>query len=222
MKFGLKKKAGLMDAVLEENKRLEDKLDDMEKKLGPLLKMCTGGFQESVNRIERLEGVSKDGVRQLKNQAQALEDTLDGLQEQQEMLAGMCRRMEEFSQGYRKEAACREETLLSLVECYAEQLKLLENGVLEAFQENEEARKAWQQQFAALEDTLKAKLRVCAIEETGAVGEKVDYSLHEILNVVPAAELELNGKVARVYSPGLLYHGKVVKKAQVAAYKGEM
>ena len=59
----------------------------------------------------------------------------------------------------------------------------------------------------------------CALEETGEPGERVDFERHEVLSVVETEDDGADSSVAEVFSPGCIYHGEVIKRAQVAAYR---
>lgn len=61
--------------------------------------------------------------------------------------------------------------------------------------------------------------RLCAIENTGASGEPVDYRLHEVLQAVEPETAGQEGTIAEVYSQGMLYQGTVIRKARVSAYR---
>ena len=57
------------------------------------------------------------------------------------------------------------------------------------------------------------------IQETGTVGEPFNYRLHDIIKTEETDQETVDGNISRVYAPGLLYQGQVIKKAQVCVYK---
>ena len=103
---------------------------------------------------------------------------------------------------------------------HQQQMELFEQWITGQPQETgEAARKAWQQQYAMLKGKIQTESMLCAIELTGVSGEPVDYRLHEVLQAVEPASREQEGKIDRVYSQGMLYHGTVIRKARVTAYR---
>ena len=142
----------------------------------------------------------------------SVEDFLDSMQEEEERQRQLHQQQEE--------ARKRKQKLLELVQLYQQQMELFEQWITGQPQETgEAARKAWQQQYAMLKGKIQAESMLCAIELTGVSGEPVDYRLHEVLQAVEPASREQEGKIDRVYSQGMLYHGTVIRKARVTAYR---
>lgn len=189
-----------LKAALEEVKigqaELDKKQNEQIEALDELRNLLT-------SQEERLETLFKDNSKQLKRHSEAIEDMLDEGKAQ-----------EALSEQYEskiKEDAERENALLALVCCYQEQLSLIEEKL--------STKDGWAEQMALFKRTLSTEFKQCAIEETGFVGETVDYRYHEILNVVDTEKEGLSNTIARTYRPGLIYHGKVLRKAQVMAYR---
>ena len=99
------------------------------------------------------------------------------------------------------------------MQLYHEQMEFLEQWIYK------EVSESWKQQYNMLKGQIETEKGICAIESIGKVGEKADYRIHEVIEVLAAENNEQEGTVAHVYSQGILYHGKVLKKARVQAYK---
>ena len=160
---------------------------------------------------EKLETKQQDLERLIRRQSDSYEDLLEELQE--------TFRLEEDIRRERRENSRKEEALLSLIMCCREQMTLLEKQVREDGSMTGEKLEAWQQQFSAMAGERLKLMRSCGLEETGQEGEPVDYEIHEILSVRETEDPAKAGRIAQVYSPGLLKEGHVIKKARVAAYK---
>lgn len=150
----------------------------------------------------------KDTERQLKRHSEAIEDLLEERGAQEAVI-------ERYEHQIR-EAGEREDMLLALLCRYQEETRLIEEKLWDMDQQHAEA---WSGQLALFKKALESELRKCAIEETGKPGESVDYRYHEILDAEDTEKPELDGRVAYCYKPGCIYHGRVVTKAQVRAYR---
>lgn len=200
------KAAQEMKSAFEEAKKEREKLEKIQKEQ-----------TETINELkelvviqgEQLDTLFKDNSRQLKRYSEAIEDMLDENKAQEAL-------SEQYEQKVREDAE-REKSLLSLICCYQEELNLIEEKLSTT---DTQAGEGWMEQMALFRKTLKTELKQCAIEETGISGEAIDYKYHEILDVIDTEKTELDNTVARTYRPGLIYHGKVVRKAQIAAYRG--
>lgn len=167
-------------------------------------------WQEALNLctdkiLDTLHGDMQKSQKDFKRLSQTVEDFLEELQEEQD------RAHEEIK--CQKETSEREAKLLALVQLYQEQMELLEQWVYK------DGSASWRQQYDMLKGRIEAEKSVCAIESVGAAGEYVDYRLHEVVEAVGADTDGQEGTVAQVYRTGMLYHGQVLKKAQVQAYK---
>lgn len=180
--------------------RRKQKEKDVEKEAwDETLKLCT----EKI--LDTLRGDIQKNQKDFKRLSQTVEDFLEELQEEQD------REHEEIK--CQKETSEREAKLLALVQLYQEQMELLEQWIYK------DGSASWRQQYDMLKGRIEAEKSVCAIESVGKAGEYVDYRLHEVVEAVGADTDGQEGTVAQVYRPGMLYHGQVLKKAQVQAYK---
>ena len=165
-------------------------------------------------QVRQLNDMMEKNQKAVRGLSDTVEDFLDTLQEENA-------ERERLGQEYAK-AKEREQGLLRLLELYQEQTELFEQWLSAQNQENSDAAlEAWKQQQVILKGKLAAESRLCAIERTGLAGELVDYRIHEVLQAVGPDTKEQEGTVAKVYSQGMLYHGTVIRKARVAAYRKE-
>lgn len=149
-----------------------------------------------------------DTERQLKRHSEAIEDLLEERRAQEAVI-------ERYEHQIR-EAGERENMLLALLCRYQEVTQLIEEKLCNMDQQHAED---WSGQLALFKKSLEGERRQCAIEETGRPGEPVDYRYHEILDAEDTEKPELDGRVAYCYRPGCIYHGRVVTKAQIRAYR---
>lgn len=157
---------------------------------------------------EQIELSGKDTERQLKRHSEAIEDLLEERGTQEAVV--------ERYENQIREAEERENMLLSLLCRYQEEMGLIEVKLCNAKPQYAED---WSKQLALFKKSLESELKQCAIEETGRPGEPVDYRYHEILDAEDTEKPELDGRVAYCYRPGCIYHGRVVMKAQIKAYR---
>jgi molecular chaperone GrpE (heat shock protein) len=134
----------------------------------------------------------------------ALEDCLDALEEQREEEAQSQKRIAELESG--------QEKLLQVLDAYQEQ-------VWNMMRYAAEHDPAWVAQIDLIRNAVRGKQisgGISLIEETGV---RVDYALHEVIEIIDTAEEERAQVVAEIYHPGYVYMGVVKKKAKVAAYR---
>ncbi|MBD9200272.1 MAG: nucleotide exchange factor GrpE [Prevotella sp.] len=79
--------------------------------------------------------------------------------------------------------------------------------------------KGWHEQFRMMSQKRKQVGSLAQIQEIGTVGEPFNYRLHDIIKTEETDQETVDGIISRVYAPGLLYQGQVIKKAQVCVYK---
>lgn len=161
---------------------------------------------------EHLDEMLEKNHKAVRSLSDTVEDFLDSLMEEDRNQHQFRQELQELQQ--------REQGLLELVGLYRQQMELVEQWIVRQEQENGgTAKEAWEQQYVMLKEKLMTESRLCAIENTGAAGEPVDYRLHEVLQAVEPMTKEQEGTIAKVYSQGMLYHGTVVQKARVLAYR---
>lgn len=134
----------------------------------------------------------------------ALEDCLDVLEEQREEETQSQKKIAELESG--------QEKLLQVLDAYQEQ-------VWNMMRYAAEHDPAWVAQIDLIRNAVRGKQisgGISLIEETGV---RVDYALHEVIEIIDTAEEERAQVVAEIYHPGYVYMGVVKKKAKVAAYR---
>lgn len=156
---------------------------------------------------ELLEALSKE-LRQIgtdvRKHDMALEDCLDALEEQREEESQSQKRIAELETG--------QDRLLEILDVYQEQ-------VWNMMRYASEHDPAWVPQIELVQNAVKGKQMsggIVLIEETGC---KVDYALHEVIEVLDTTDEGRIQTVAKIYHPGSVYKGTVRKKAKVAAYR---
>ena len=106
-----------------------------------------------------------------------------------------------------------EEKLLKLFEIYQEQFWAIHHMASELGDE-------WKKQMELIVRNTENQIRLCGISPVDAeAGKKVDYAVHEVLEVIETQDSQKDQTVAAVYRPGYVYRGSVRKKAQIAAFR---
>lgn len=168
--------------------------------------------QELLRMQQQMNDQIEKNHKAVRGLSDSVEDFLDSMQEEE--------KGQRQSQQMLEDAGKREQKLLELVQLYQQQMELFEQWITGQNREaGETAREAWQQQYAMLKGQIQAESTLCAIELTGVSGEPVDYRLHEVLQAVEPDSREQEGKIDKVYSQGMLYHGTIIRKARVTAYR---
>lgn len=173
-------------------------------------------FTRQTQELSRMQQQMNDQIEKnhkaVRGLSDSVEDFLDSMQEEE--------KGQRQSQQMLEDAGKREQKLLELVQLYQQQMELFEQWITGQNREaGETTREAWQQQYAMLKGRIQTESTLCAIELTGVSGEPVDYRLHEVLQAVEPDSREQEGKIDKVYSQGMLYHGTVIRKARVTAYR---
>ena len=173
-------------------------------------------FTRQTQELSRMQQQMNDQIEKnhkaVRGLSDSVEDFLDSMQEEE--------KGQRQPQQMLEDAGKREQKLLELVQLYQQQMELFEQWITGQNREaGETAREAWQQQYAMLKGRIQTESTLCAIELTGVSGEPVDYRLHEVLQAVEPDSREQEGKIDKVYSQGMLYHGTVIRKARVTAYR---
>lgn len=215
MLFGLfgnrKRQEDAWERAALELKASREALDGRFAELAGQIEQMGGRMTELAGRAEQTDGRMAELLKMQKRQSMTVEDFLDELQERS--------KEREELQRYIKEGDEREKRLLALICCGREQLCLIQKAVLEEHREDPDRAEAWREQFRLMGEEAGGKMRACALEETGRAGESVDFDVHEVLNVVDTEDENLAHRVAEVFAPGCVYHGMIIKKARVAAYR---
>lgn len=165
-------------------------------------------WQEMRNELQ--EG-RREEEKWIRRQSESFEDLLEELQEEGAENRAAERLLKEYEQ--------REQRLLALVSSQREQMELLERQIRKDTSQSEEKRAAWDKQFDVMNREAQKFMRACEMEEVGMAGEPLDYDMHEVLALVDTEDEQQAGTVAEVFCRGRYYRGRLLKKAQVAAFK---
>ena len=77
---------------------------------------------------------------------------------------------------------------------------------------------AWQRQLFLAESAVTQKALRAGLQVTGATGDAFSYDLHKPAEKVETDRPDQHMTIARVFSRGYLFHGRLQRKAQVAVY----
>ena len=215
MFFGKKKQEEFMQSLAE----LKQEVALQAEKIEGIVKGCMENTAADTSvqstkteqQLETLSGRMDEFQKMQKKQMQSFEDFLDEEQERADRGEALRERAQECE--------AREKNLLVLIGSYQEQLHLLRRQMREEFQADSSKASAWEKQFEIVDEGLRRQMYACALEQTGKEMELVDFNCHQILKVIDTEDAELDNRVAAVFSPGCIYHGKIIKKSQVAAYR---
>ena len=147
----------------------------------------------------------------------AIEDLLDSWEElqaeQREEVRDLRGAQTEALQQEVRERTEREDALLRLVVSYHDQLFALSRAASAV----QDAR--WERQLSLVSEKLSAGRMAEGLQTVDAPLVPVDYALHTVREVVETQDPALDGRVAELYSCGYLYRGRMLRKAQVSAYR---
>lgn len=206
----------------EENLRLLKLLSERTERIQKQTDSLSGQQTDSAEKLEQvlnhvsmqmdsLEQRYGESEKMIRRQSDSFEDLLDELQSRQEAQNGQYRQQ--------KETAEKEQAFLALISCIREQLYLLEQNLTEDASLSEEKKAAWRQQFLIMNREASGFMAPCGITEVGNPGDPIDYDIHNILNTIETPDESKANTVAKVYGRGLFCGGRLVKKADVAAYR---
>lgn len=189
----------------EKERRCCAQMDAMAEKTdmaAESIRELVGSHQELAGQLRELCEQQKESGRLLRRQSVSFEDFLEEEHENREE---------------RMSWKAREQAFTALAACLREQQLLTEEFIQKGI--SGELSGAWQEQRRLMEQAAAKQLALCGLTETGTVGEKADPELCQILELLEPEHDRQAGCVARVYSHGLIYESRVIKKARVAVYK---
>lgn len=181
---------------IERIAELEAKLESKLEALGQMLQDGNASLADMDQDVKQLQ-------RRVAEQGMSLEDLLEEWSTRKTAEDSLCAQL----RGCEKE----QRLLLELFEAYQEQFRNLRR-----FADGRD--EAWASQIDMIESSLAHHRQACGISLIGERGAKVDYDLHEVIEVIDTGQPELDRTIADVYSGGYLYQGKVRRKAKVAVY----
>lgn len=180
--------------------------------------------KETVQKIEiHQEKIAQQIQTEIQNAAEKQKEQLSELFEMQQQMQKSIRKSmesvadladtieEAISQKEEQLDTSSELALCNVLGLYMDQLWLLEDTL----SKDDE----WKKQFAIMKQKRQSLERLAAVQQTGNLGEQFDYRIHEILQTEDTAEEAKEGVIAKMYAPGLVYRGEVIKKAKVCVYR---
>ena len=165
--------------------------------------------QEIQTEIQKVAEEQKEQLSELFEMQQQMQKSIRKNIESVEDLADTIE--ESVSQKEEPLDTSSELALCNVLGLYMDQLWLLED----ALSKDDE----WKKQFAIMNQKRQSLERLAAVQQTGNPGEYFDYRFHEILQTENTTEEAKEGVIAKMYAPGLVYRGEVIKKAKVCVYR---
>ncbi len=167
------------------------------------------GLQESfmTQQAENIESLGKT-VRELTSGLRKHDMSLEDLLETIEQASAKDQTLNEALH----EEKARSASLVSLLMAYHDAMFSLRS----VLQKNDET---WAEQFRLIDGQLQGQLAKSGLEILSGTGVSVDYDLHEVMSVRETGDKQKNATIAEVYTCGYVYLGKVLRKAQIVAYR---
>lgn len=162
--------------------------------------------EEERSLLENLSQEIRQNSADIRRHDMSLEDCLEMLEEQQEEEKQDRKQVKEFEE--------ERAGLLKLIEVYQEQMWNMRRYAAEHDP-------AWMPQLELSSEAVKRKEDLCGVVRIEETGGRVDYELHEVIEVRETAQEEQAHTVAQVCQPGYIYRGKVRRKAKVIACRFE-
>ena len=180
--------------------------------------------KETIQEIEiHQEKIAQQIQQEIQKVAEKQKEQLSELFEMQQQMQKSIRKniesVEDLADTIEESVSQKEEpldtsselALCNVLGLYMDQLWLLED----ALSKDDE----WKKQFAIMNQKRQSLERLAAVQQTGNPGEHFDYRFHEILQTENTTEEAKEGVIAKMYAPGLVYRGEVIKKAKVCVYR---
>ena len=107
---------------------------------------------------------------------------------------------------------------LSLIHLLITQNQLLQKEITKYTKENQQ-QEAWKQQLELFEQQTQKVMAQCQLQLFGSFGDLVDGSYHQVLEALDTDDATMHSRIAKIHESGILYQGKIIKKATITAYK---
>lgn len=169
--------------------------------------------QQTLEELGKLHGeltiiIEKEeqNKKEIRRHNMAMEDLIEAVSEAQEGQDASERQialLEEKNQAY-----------LEFICCCQEQMELMQRTIL-----GMDSSDGTRHQLKKTDEILRNNGLQCGLAMTGNIGDKADYRSCEIIQVRDTDEAYLDGTVSSVYRHGLAADGKVIRMAQVEAYR---
>jgi molecular chaperone GrpE (heat shock protein) len=169
-------------------------------------------IHELSDKIDSLNNAVEGSQKSIRNNSDTISDFIDEIQDKNDSERALGLQVSELK--------ADQQRLLDIISDYSQQLDMFYNGVNQLENKDDlENHISWEKQLFMAKNQIENSLMLCGIQKTGQVEEKTDYRIHEIIDIVETDNKEQNELIARVYSKGIIYKGKVIRKAKVAVYK---
>lgn len=193
----------------EQSKQFMEAQEAHYKKMAESLKTEQ---EEMYQRLSsHVEELLQTQQKKQENLTDAVEDLLDEWDEGNQLA-------EEYKEQLKKEKQ-QNQQVLSLVQVLIVQNQLLQKEIQKIYEKDSEHQNAWKQQLELLEQQTQKAMSECELQLFGEEGQLVDGAYHQVLEAVDTNESEKHARIAKIHEPGVLYQGKIIKKATVTAYK---
>lgn len=158
--------------------------------------------EEQMKKLTEIEGVIRKVQTKQSKQEDVLEEIFDTI--------------EEHGEAFDKQEAVRsrEGNMLTLLIAYDEAL-----GQAIKYTEKHEETKELSRQIADSMNRMKQSMQMVGIIKIDKTGIPIDYGIHELIEIEDTNDFQLKDKVSQIILPGWSLENKVVKKANVIAYK---
>lgn len=190
--------------------KVQNQTDSLSRKQADSAEMLNQTITQISQQMGSLEQRYSESEKMIRRQSDSFEDLLDEIQNQQQ------EQNTQYKQ--QQETLRREQAFLALINCIRDQMYLLEQKMTEDDSLSEEKKAAWTEQFLIMNQEAARFMAPCGLTEVGKQGEPIDYDIHNILNIIETGDESKANTVAKVYSHGIFYNGRPVKKADVAAF----
>ncbi len=145
------------------------------------------------------------------NVTDAVEDLLDEWSDRNQIA-------EEYKEQLMEEKQ-HNQHFLSLIQLLLVQNQLLQKEVIKIYAKDYQQQEAWKQQLELFEQQTQKAMAQCQLQLFGTEGDLIDGSYHQVLEALDTDEAKNRSKIAKIHEPGMLYQGKIIKKATITAYK---
>lgn len=191
-------------------KKLQTKIDNVTRVISDFssqLAAMKDGNEKLAAQVEQMS-------RNIQKHDVDLEDALDLISEIREQESEAQEKLLQELAAVRKDDRMQQEAeaekLLRLIGCYHEQFRHLSLLLSDQPQ--------WSRQIALIEEKLREDQELAGVRILGKAGEKVDYDLHEVIDVRTTENPDLDKCIAEVYEAGYIQNSRI-KRARVAAYR---
>lgn len=160
-------------------------------------------LQELTKKLENVYMETTSNGKALKKYSYSMDEIIDMMEQM----------MQKEKEEKEREADTQEQInqLIEVILFYQEQTYRVNHILIE--DEN------WNPSIQIMEKDENTKLQKNGMSVINTTDTVFTFELHEAIEVVDTECSEQDGKIAVIYVPGLLYQGKVIRKAKVAVYR---